>query len=227
MGSTLFLRRLAKRRKNGSRISRPCTMPTSMPNKRDSDVLSVKMIYKQRRKPPPSPTFFYCLPPRKPGCRAWRLGLEWVQRHEQAHVHRHRLSGVCRVRGFRLAGCSVGLGTPDFEWSHLGKNGRFRGGEGALPESHRPRPVRAELVATRPARGTDGRSAACRPQPDTEPVHTGKTYPRRSSAVPSVHRVEERPGGAQAGRAISVDGRDGLLSGRQSKAERGNARVPG
>src|SRR2546428_14009219 len=48
MGSRLFLQIPVKRRKNASRISRPCTMHTSMPNKRDLGVLSVRTIYKRR-----------------------------------------------------------------------------------------------------------------------------------------------------------------------------------
>src|SRR2546428_205359 len=47
MGSRFFLPIPVKRRKNASRISRPCTMPTTMPNKRDLGVLSVRTIYKQ------------------------------------------------------------------------------------------------------------------------------------------------------------------------------------
>src|SRR5712664_4013083 len=48
MGSRLFLQIPVKRRKNASRISRPCTMHTSMPNKRDLGVLSMRTIYKRR-----------------------------------------------------------------------------------------------------------------------------------------------------------------------------------
>src|SRR3989442_3902466 len=48
MGSRLFLQIPVKRRKNASRISRPCTMHTSMPNKRDLGVLSVRTVYKRR-----------------------------------------------------------------------------------------------------------------------------------------------------------------------------------
>src|SRR6266571_8933159 len=48
MGSRLFWQIPVKRRKNASRISRPCTMHTSMPNKRDLGVLSVRTVYKRR-----------------------------------------------------------------------------------------------------------------------------------------------------------------------------------
>src|SRR3989442_450298 len=48
MGSRFFLPIPVKRRKNASRISRPCTMHTSMPNKRDWGVRSVRTIYKRR-----------------------------------------------------------------------------------------------------------------------------------------------------------------------------------
>src|SRR5947209_20511406 len=48
MGSRLFLQIPVKRRKNASRISRPCTMHTSMPNKRDLGVRSMRTIYKRR-----------------------------------------------------------------------------------------------------------------------------------------------------------------------------------
>src|SRR6267143_1770430 len=50
MGSRFFFQIPVKRRKNASRISRPCTMPTSMPNKRDLGVLSVRTVYKRVNK---------------------------------------------------------------------------------------------------------------------------------------------------------------------------------
>src|SRR5229473_1043931 len=49
MGFRLFWQIPVMRRKNASRISRPCTMHTSTPNKRDLGVLSVRTIYKAEK----------------------------------------------------------------------------------------------------------------------------------------------------------------------------------